>query len=94
MSELFERAAGLQSALAKGSLSAAELMQSTLERIAAVNPAVNAIVSLRAPDALIAEARAADQMPKDKQGPDSGSVKALAHQAEKDVGAVDIVINK
>ena len=61
MSKLFESAAGLQTALAKGSLSAAELMQSTLERFATVNPAVNAIVSLRAPDALIAEARAVTQ---------------------------------
>ena len=34
-------------------------MAAYLARIAAVNPAVNAIVSLRDPDALMAEARAA-----------------------------------
>ena len=82
MSELFESAAGLQTALAKGSLSAAELMQSTLERIAAVNPAVNAIVSLRAHDALIAEARAADHQPRDQRGPLFGlpiAIKDLAN---------------
>ena len=82
MSKLFESAAGLSSAMSKGTLSAAELMQSTLARIAAVNPAVNAVVSLRPPDALIAEARAADQMPKDQRGPLFGlpiAIKDLAN---------------
>ncbi len=47
-------------ALAKGSLSAKELMEATLARIEAVNGRVNAIVSLRDPEALLAEARDAD----------------------------------
>ncbi|HEC70992.1 MAG TPA: amidase, partial [Roseobacter sp.] len=47
-------------ALANGSLSAVELMQSTLERIEAVNGRVNAIVSLVARDVLLEQARAAD----------------------------------
>lgn len=42
-------------------ISASELMRATLERIDAVNGAVNAIVSLRDGDALMAEAKAADQ---------------------------------
>ena len=37
-------------------LSARDLMQETLARISAVNPAVNAIVSLRPAEALLAEA--------------------------------------
>ena len=37
-----------------------EVMADHLERIGAVNPAVNAVVSLRDPDVLMAEARAAD----------------------------------
>ncbi|MBD3663050.1 amidase [Sulfitobacter aestuariivivens] len=51
-------------ALAAGTLSAVELMQPTLARIAAVNGTVNAIVSLRDSDALMAEARAADAAPR------------------------------
>ena len=47
-------------ALENGDLSAAELMEATLARIEAVNPDVNAIVSLRDGDRLMAEARAAD----------------------------------
>ena len=47
-------------ALRRREVSAAELMAATLDRIEAVNPAVNAIVSLRDRDALMAEARAAD----------------------------------
>ncbi len=43
-----------------GQVSAEELMRATLALIAAVNPAVNAIVSLREQDALLSEARAAD----------------------------------
>ncbi len=42
-------------------ISAVELMRATLDRIAAVNGTVNAIVSLRDADALLAEAKAADQ---------------------------------
>ena len=51
-------------ALEKGDLSAAELMEATLARIEAVNPAVNAIVSLRDSDRLMDEARDADNAPR------------------------------
>lgn len=51
-------------ALAKGTLTATDLMQATLARIDAVNGTVNAIVSLRDPDDLMAEARAADAAPR------------------------------
>lgn len=57
--------AGAQSAaLEKGQLSAAELMDATLARIDAVNPQVNAIVSLRDGDDLRAQARSADSAPR------------------------------
>ena len=56
--------------LASGALSAADLMQATLSRIAAVNPSVNALVSLRDPDELMAEARACDAAP--RAGPLAG----------------------
>ena len=48
-------------AIENGTLSAVELMHATLDRIAATNGTVNAIVSLRDGDALLAEARAADE---------------------------------
>jgi amidase len=51
-------------ALGSGDLSAEELMEATLVRIADVNPAVNAIVSLRDGDRLMAEARDADNAPR------------------------------
>lgn len=54
-------ALALSKALAKGELSAKELMVSTLARIDAVNADVNAIVSLKPDDALLAEAETADQ---------------------------------
>jgi amidase len=54
----------ISAALEKGDISAAELMQATLERIAAVNADVNAIVSLRDADTLMAEARAHDAAPR------------------------------
>ena len=47
--------------MAAGRLSAADLMAATLERIAAANPRVNAIVALADGDALMAAARAADE---------------------------------
>jgi amidase len=49
--------------LAVGEISAVEVMQATLDRIGAVNGAVNAVVSLRDADALLAEAAAADAGP-------------------------------
>ena len=51
-------------ALAAGSLTAVALMEATLARIEAVNGAVNAVVSLRDREALLAEARAADAAPR------------------------------
>jgi amidase len=51
-------------ALENGDLSASELMEATLARINDVNPAVNAIVSLRDPGRLMAQARAADNAPR------------------------------
>ena len=50
----------LAAALRKRELSAREVMTRHLERIEAVNPRVNAIVSLR-PEAALAQAGAADQ---------------------------------
>ena len=57
-------ALGQSDALTRGTLSATDLMQATLARIEAENPAVNAIVSLRDPGTLMAEARAAHNGPK------------------------------
>ncbi len=57
-------ARALSAALEAGSLSAEELMQATLARIGAVNGVVNAIVSLRDADVLMAEAQAADAAPR------------------------------
>ncbi|MEP6067592.1 MAG: amidase [Paracoccaceae bacterium] len=51
----------LSKALAQKSLSAAELMAATLDRIDVANGRVNAIVSLRDRDDLMAQAQAADQ---------------------------------
>ncbi|MEM9247320.1 MAG: amidase [Pseudomonadota bacterium] len=48
-------------ARARGELTSEALMAATLERIAARNPALTAIVALREADALMAEARAADE---------------------------------
>jgi amidase len=53
-------ARALAAALRRRDLSAREVVAAHLERIAAVNPAVNAIVSLR-PEAALAEAEAADR---------------------------------
>ncbi|MBM1631871.1 amidase [Sulfitobacter mediterraneus] len=54
----------LSSALERRDVSAREVMQATLDRIAAVNGTVNAIVSLRDSDQLLAEAEAADAAPR------------------------------
>ncbi len=54
-------ARGQLAALRAGELSCEELMRATLARIAEVNPAVNAIVSLREEERLVSEARAADR---------------------------------
>ncbi|MEM5541985.1 amidase [Sulfitobacter sp. AS92] len=57
-------ASDLSEALAARRISAVELMQATLARIEAVNGEVNAIVSLRDHDTLLAEAQAADASPR------------------------------
>lgn len=51
-------------AIESGRFSAVELMDATLARIAAVNGTVNAVVSLRDADVLMAQARAADAAPR------------------------------
>ncbi|MVO18296.1 amidase [Parasedimentitalea huanghaiensis] len=62
MPSSFQTATELLAELRSGSLSAVELMQNTLDRITEVNPQLNAIVSLRDRDALMAEAKVADQV--------------------------------
>ncbi len=65
LDELLELSAvELSRRLAAGEISATEVMAATLDRIAAVNPGVNAVVSLRERDALMAEAEAADAGPR------------------------------
>ncbi|HUH95239.1 MAG TPA: amidase [Casimicrobiaceae bacterium] len=60
MDLLDQPAHALSEAIRRRELSCRELMRATLERIAAVNPRHNAIVSLREPDALLREADARD----------------------------------
>ena len=50
----------LSRAIRSGAVSCVETMSAYLDRIAALNPRVNAVVSLRDPDTLLAEARARD----------------------------------
>lgn len=57
-------ALALRAQLDAGYLTVEALMAETLDRVAAVNPIVNAIVSLRDTDSLMAEAREADAAPK------------------------------
>ena len=54
----------ISDALAAGDLTAVSLMQATLDRIAARNPELNAIVSLRDADALLRDAAEADAAPR------------------------------
>ncbi|WP_422050325.1 amidase [Shimia sp.] len=83
MSDFLDWDAGvLSAALREGRLTAEAVMTATLERIAARNGAVNAIVDLRDAEALLAEARAADEVPYEARGALHGmpmAVKALAH---------------
>lgn len=75
-------ALALSHELATGEISAAELMAATLARIDEVNGKVNAIISLKDRDALMADAAQADQMP--RQGWLHGipiAIKDLAHAA-------------
>jgi amidase len=60
MSVIELSASDLSRRIAARDLAPSDVMAAFLERIAAVNPAVNAIVSLRDPDVLMAEARRAD----------------------------------
>ncbi|MBY5988474.1 amidase [Roseovarius atlanticus] len=69
-------------AIREGRLRAADLMAATLDRIEAVNGALNAIVSMREREALLTEARAADKA--EAKGPLHGlplAVKDLADAA-------------
>ena len=68
-------AAEVSRLIAARKLAPSELMAATLARIAAVNPVVNAIVSLADPDALMAQARADDDAP--RRGPLHGSPLAV-----------------
>ncbi|MGR3649885.1 MAG: amidase [Shimia sp.] len=73
-------AVDLIAALRGGSLTAEQVMEATLARVGARNPAVNAIVDLRADEELLAEARAADAVPAEKRGKLHGlpiAIKAL-----------------
>ena len=78
------RATDLARAIRDRAVSAREVMQAHLDQIARHNPAVNAIVSLRDPDALLAEAEAADRELKER-GP-RGPLHGLPH-AVKDLSA-------
>ena len=66
--------------IAAKKVSCVEVMSATLDRIAATNPKVNAIVSLRNSDDLVAEAAAADSMP--PKGPLHGIPIAIKDLAE------------
>ncbi|GHD99475.1 amidase [Defluviimonas sp. 20V17] len=57
-------AVALSRMIARGETSSEEVMAATLDRIAALNPDLTAIVSLRDRDTLMAEARAADAAPR------------------------------
>jgi amidase len=62
--ELWQHTASdLSRLIAARKLAPSEVMEAYLARIAALNPALNAIVSMRDPEALMAEARAADDAP-------------------------------
>ena len=53
----------LSALISQRELAPSELMAACLKRVAAVNPALNAVISLRNPDELMAEARRADDAP-------------------------------
>jgi amidase len=50
--------------IASRDLAPSEVMRAYLDRLAALNPAINAVISQRDPDALMAEARAMDNTPR------------------------------
>jgi amidase len=57
-------ATALSAAIARRAVAPSEVMAAVLARIAAVNPALNAIVALRDAETLLAEARAMDDAPR------------------------------
>ena len=57
-------ASDLSRLIAARQVAPSEVMAHHLARIAAVNPSLNAIISLRDPDDLLREARAADNAPR------------------------------
>ncbi|WP_291737929.1 amidase family protein, partial [Leisingera sp. F5] len=61
MSQPMRSATEILADLSAGRLTAEDVMRQTLDRIAKVNGAVNAIVGLRDEEELMQEARAADQ---------------------------------
>ncbi|WP_200876073.1 amidase [Ruegeria halocynthiae] len=76
----------LLNAIAAGQLTAVDLMQETLNRIASVNQSANAIVALRDADTLMAEARALDA------GPNRGPLHGLPI-AVKDLVEVEGIVS-
>ncbi|WP_127112318.1 amidase [Shimia sediminis] len=67
--DILERdATGQLAALQSGEITCEGLMASTLAQIEAVNTEINAVVSLRAREGLMAEARAADAVPLQQRG--------------------------
>lgn len=78
----FLDAGDLTAKINSGALSAHTLMSETLDRIDAVNPTVNAVVSRLPAKDLLAQAHAADQVPLHERGPLHGlpiAVKDLAN---------------
>jgi amidase len=78
-------AAALAAAIRARKISAREVMAACLDRIEAVNPAVNAVVSMPPREALMAEAAAADE--RQARGAALGPLHGLPH-AVKDLQAV------
>ncbi len=72
-------------AIAARQVTAVEVMQATLDRIAQVNRPLNAIVALRDPEALLAEARAMDT------GPNRGALHGLPIAVKDLVNVAGIV---
>jgi len=64
MSVINLSASELSRRIAAGDLAPSDVMAAFLGQIAALNPEINAVVSLRDPDLLLAEARAADDAPR------------------------------
>jgi len=77
--------AALAAAIRAKKISAREAMAACLDRIDAVNPAINAVVSMRPREALMAEAAAADE--RQAHGAALGPLHGLPH-AVKDLQAV------